>query len=85
MLLAMIWSAGWAAETVYKTLSFPDDNQANNEVQSYSSPWTAKIGSDSWSIVNFNNNNWGGITLDAEGKNMLLLQQLLTQMLLISQ
>ena len=33
MLLAMIWSAGWAAETVYKTLSFPDDNQANNEVQ----------------------------------------------------
>lgn len=59
MLLAMIWSAGWAAETVYKTLSFPDDNQANNEVQSYSSPWTAKIGSDSWSIVNFNNNNWG--------------------------
>ncbi|WP_308263023.1 hypothetical protein [Prevotella sp.] len=27
----------------------------------------------------------GGITLDAEGKNMLLLQQLLTQMLLISQ
>lgn len=59
MLLAMIWSAGWAAETVYKTLSFPDDNQANNEVQSYSSSWTAKIGSDSWSIVNFNNNNWG--------------------------
>lgn len=58
MLLAMIWSAGWAAETVYKTLSFPDDNQANNEVQSYSSFWTAKIGSDSWSIVNFNNNNW---------------------------
>ena len=86
MLLAMIWSAGWAAETVYKILSFPDDNQAKNKVSSYASSWTAKIGSDSWSIVNFNNNNWGGgITLDAEGKNMLLLQQLLTQMLLISQ
>ncbi len=56
MLLAMIWSAGWAAETVYKTLSFPDDNQA--KVSGYTSSWTAKIGSDSWSIVNFNNNNW---------------------------
>lgn len=56
MLLAMIWSAGWAAETVYKTLSFPDDNQA--KVSGYISSWTAKIGSDSWSIVNFNNNNW---------------------------
>lgn len=60
MLLAMIWSVGWAAETVYKTLSFPDDNQAKNKVSSYASSWTAKIGSDSWSIVNFNNNNWGG-------------------------
>ena len=58
MLLAMIWSAGWAAETVYKTLSFPDDNQAENKVSGYASTWTAKIGSDSWSIVNFNNNNW---------------------------
>lgn len=58
MLLAMIWSAGWAAETVYKTLSFPDDNQAKNKVSSYASPWTAKIGSDSWSIVSFNNNSW---------------------------
>lgn len=58
MLLAMIWSAGWAAETVYKTLSFPDDNQAKNKVSSYASSWTAKNGSDSWSIVNFNNSNW---------------------------
>lgn len=58
MLLAMIWSAGWAAETVYKTLSFPDNDQANNKVSGYTSSWTAKIGSDSWSIVNFNNNNW---------------------------
>lgn len=29
MLLAMIWSAGWAAETVYKTLSFPDEKKEN--------------------------------------------------------
>ncbi len=59
LLMTLVWSAGWAAESVYKTLSFPDDNQANNKVQVYTSTWTAKIGSDSWSIVNFNNNKWG--------------------------
>ena len=58
LLMTLVWSAGWAAESVYKTLSFPDNNQANNKKSSYSSTWTAKIGSDSWSIVNFNNNQW---------------------------
>lgn len=42
----------------YKTLSFPDDNNANNHVGSYTETWTATSGSDSWSISNFNNNNW---------------------------
>ena len=59
LLMTLVWSAGWAAESVYKTLSFPDGNKANNKVQDYTSTWTAKIGSDSWSIVNFNNNKWG--------------------------
>lgn len=59
LLLTLVWSAGWAAESVYKTLSFPDDNNANNQQQNYTSTWIAKIGSDSWSIVNFNNNKWG--------------------------
>ena len=60
LLMTLVWSTGWAAESVYKTLSFPDDNKANNnKVQDYTSTWTAKIGSDSWSIVNFNNNKWG--------------------------
>ena len=54
----MVWSAGWAAESVYKTLSFPDDNKAKNKSLYSASPWTAKIGSDSWSIVYFSNNNW---------------------------
>lgn len=58
LLMTLVWSAGWAAESVYKTLSFPDDNNANNKLSSYASTWTAKIGSDSWSIVNFNNNQW---------------------------
>ena len=42
----------------YKKLTFPDDNNANNHVSSYSTTWTAKMGSDSWSISNFNNNSW---------------------------
>lgn len=42
----------------YKTLTFPDDNKANNKVQVYDQTWTAKIGTDTWSIVNFNNNYW---------------------------
>lgn len=58
LLMTLVWSAGWAAESVYKTLSFPDDDNANNKISSYTSKWIAKIGSDSWSIVNFNNNNW---------------------------
>lgn len=56
MLLAMIWSAGWAAETVYKTLSFPDEKKEN--CSSYTKTWNATIGNDSWKIANFNNNNW---------------------------
>lgn len=47
-----------AQETAYKTLSFPDENKANNKVGSYEKTWTAKIGDFSWEIVNFNNNNW---------------------------
>ena len=56
--MTLVWSAGWAAESVYKTLSFPDDNNASNGKNNYTSTWTAKIGSDSWSVANFNNNNW---------------------------
>lgn len=58
LLMTLVWSTGWAAESVYKTLSFPDDNKASNGKNNYTSTWTAKIGSDSWSIVNFSNNNW---------------------------
>lgn len=43
---------------MFKTLSFPDDDQANNKVSAYKTEWTAEIGTDTWSIVNFNNNQW---------------------------
>lgn len=58
-LLAMICLGGYSqSETVFKTLSFPDNNQANNKVGAYDKNWTAKIGTDTWTISNFNNNNW---------------------------
>lgn len=43
---------------MFQTLSFPDDDQANNKVSAYKTEWTAEIGTDTWSIVNFNNNQW---------------------------
>lgn len=58
-LLAMICLGGYAqSETVYKTLSFPDDNQSTNGIQNYTDTWTARIGSDTWAIEKFNNNRW---------------------------
>lgn len=45
-------------ETVWKSLSFPDDYKSNNKCSAYTTTWTAKIGDDSWSVSNFNNNNW---------------------------
>lgn len=42
------------------TLTFPDDNKANNGLTAnqYTSTWTATVGTNSWTISNFNNNNW---------------------------
>lgn len=58
-LLTIVCMVGLAQdETVWKSLSFPDDNKANNKCQGYTTTWTAKIGDDSWSVSNFNNNNW---------------------------
>ena len=57
-LLALVFNTTFAAEP-YKTLTFPDDNNENNHVGSYTDTWEAIIGTDSWEIANFNNNNWG--------------------------
>ncbi len=48
--------------TAYKSLTFPDDNKANNMKGNYTSTWTAKIGDDSWTLANFNNNSWNNWT-----------------------
>ena len=61
-LLAMICMGGYSqSDELYKTLSFPDENKANNSKNNnnYISVWNAKIGTDFWRITNFNNNNWG--------------------------
>lgn len=50
--------ANMAFGQAYKTLTFPDDDNATNGISGYDKTWTAKIGKDTWSIVNFNNNNW---------------------------
>lgn len=66
-LLAMICMGGYSqSDKLYKTLSFPDENSIldengiNNGVTAYDKEWTAKIGTDTWTISNFNNNKWDG-------------------------
>lgn len=44
------------------TLTFPDDNQANNKVNAYTETWTAKTGDTEFTIANFNNYQWNGWT-----------------------
>ena len=58
MIAVLALIANFSFGQAYKTLTFPDDNKDNNKVQAYDKTWTAKIGTDTWSIVNFNNNNW---------------------------
>lgn len=55
--LAAIFNVTYAADA-YKTLTFPDDNSEDNKVGAYDKEWIATIGGDSWTISNFNNNNW---------------------------
>ena len=66
-LLMLVCAVSYGA--AYKTLSFPDDNSASNKVGGYYKTvvdgvvtedlvWDAKIGEDTWSITNFNNNSW---------------------------
>lgn len=59
-LFAMICMGGYSqSDELYKTLSFPDENKANNEIDNYTSTWTAIIKPDTWTIKNFSNYKWG--------------------------
>lgn len=46
----------------YKTLSFPDDSAAVNKAGAYNKTWQAVVGTDVWTIANFNNNKWDNWT-----------------------
>ena len=51
------------------SLTFPDENKANNKISSYEKNWTAKIGTYEWTITGFNNNSWNnGWTYIKAGK-----------------
>ena len=51
------------------SLTFPDENKANNKISSYEKNWTAKIGTYEWIITGFNNNSWNnGWTYIKAGK-----------------
>ena len=59
-LLVLVSAAVMAQnEAVWKSLTFPDENKTENKCSAYTTTWTAKIGDDTWSVSNFNNNNWG--------------------------
>lgn len=58
-LLVLVSAAVMAQnQAVWKSLTFPDENKNENKCGSYTTTWTAKIGDDTWSVSNFNNNNW---------------------------
>lgn len=52
-------SSVWAAESVYKTLTFCNAGTSSNQTQDYTSSWTETVSSFGWTIANFNNNKWG--------------------------
>lgn len=60
--LVLIANLSLMAAKPYKVLTFPDDNKANNSVNDYTSSWEAKVGTDTWTITNFNNYQWKGWT-----------------------
>ena len=75
-LLAMICMGGYSQSyELYKTLSFPDENSKpdengkNNGVGGYDQKWAAKNGTDTWTIENFNNNNWNWSSIKCGSKN----------------
>lgn len=58
MIAVLAFIANVSFGQAYKTLTFPDDNKDNNKLSAYNKTWTAKIGTDTWTIENFNNSNW---------------------------
>lgn len=58
VLLMMMTTTAWGAETPYKTLVFTPATMSKG-VSSYTDTWTATAGGFTWQLENFNNNNMG--------------------------
>ena len=56
MMLMLLCTSAWAGEVVYKTLTFSADTYQDG-VSSYTDTWQNKVGDDTWTLENFNNNN----------------------------
>lgn len=58
--IVMMLFVGNAAAKPFVTLSFPDENAAENKEKGngYANTWTAKIGNYEWLLTNFNNYKW---------------------------
>lgn len=56
ILCTLAVTTAWAADEVYKTLTFSSSTNSNG-VSSYTDTWSATINGFSWTIENFNNNN----------------------------
>ena len=52
----MMLTCSMSFAQAYKTLTFPDEG--GEKIGAYDKTWTAKIGNDTWTIENFNNNSW---------------------------
>lgn len=52
----LLCTSAWAGEVVYKTLTFSSDTYQQS-VGSYIDTWQNKVGDDTWTLKNFNNNN----------------------------
>ncbi len=66
----------WAVDVVYKSLTFSANN--STKTSGYTSSWTETVSEFSWTIENFNNNNWGWSVLDSETDKIIKCGRLRT-------
>ena len=58
MMAVLALVANMMSAAAYKTLSFPDEGEGGNAISAYDKTWQATMGTDTWTLVNFNSNKW---------------------------
>ena len=76
-LLTLFFTSGWAAESVYKSLTFTSTTMQSN-VQNYTSTWNTICDGFTWTLVNFNNNNRGWTYVKTGGKSAAMVGTITT-------